>query len=94
MRGAVLYGLELKVGEYYMQRHYGLVYSIPFLEGQHPLCLKEIDIDGSKYCESVFDWVAKRVYVFSAELIVELHNSIWLCCKVRVCKAFVRNYPV
>jgi hypothetical protein len=78
----VLYALGLKVGEHYMRRHYGVVYDTLFVEGQHPSHLKQTHIDGLEYCTGVFDWVAKMVHVLFAELMVELHSSIWPCCKV------------
>ena len=59
MRGATLYKLGLKVGEHYMRRHYGVQYSVSFVEGCHPHYLKSTHIDGLDYCDHVFNWVAK-----------------------------------
>ena len=61
MRGAVLYELGLKVGEIYLRRHYGVVYSNRFVKGKHKETLKSVHLDGKEYCDNIFDWVAKMV---------------------------------
>jgi hypothetical protein len=76
MRGAVLYELGLKVGEHCMRRHYGIVLSVPFLQGQHPPHRKSIHFDGLEYCTGVFDWLSKMVQMLSMELIVEFQAPI------------------
>jgi hypothetical protein len=60
MRGAVLYGLGLKVDVHRMRRHYGIVVK-RLLESGHPEGHKFVGNDGLTYCDNIMDWRVKKV---------------------------------
>jgi hypothetical protein len=61
MCGAVLHKLGSKVGSCLMKRHYGILVTPLFVEGEDPVELRFSGGDGLVYCDSVFEWFLKKV---------------------------------
>jgi len=60
MRGAVIYGVGLKVDVHRMRRHYGIALKRLFQEG-HREDLKSVGHDGRTYCTNTMEWKVKKV---------------------------------
>lgn len=63
MRGAVLNGLGLNlIKERLMRRSYGITSHPVFVEGEHPVKRRYVDIDGTVRCRDVMNWYAIKVF--------------------------------
>ena len=69
MRGAVLYkaGLHL-VTERLTRASYGVIVSVPFRPGYHPIGRKYTALDGMVLCRGVMDWYVLKVRTFNVVL--------------------------
>jgi hypothetical protein len=57
MKGAVLTGLGLNlIKERLMRRSYGVKSHTIFVQGQHPMSKRYVDIDGTVRCRDVMNW--------------------------------------
>jgi hypothetical protein len=62
MKGAVLTGLGLNlIKERLMRRSYGVKSHTIFVQGQHPMSKRYVDIDGTVRCRDVMNWYVVKV---------------------------------